>query len=82
MLIYFLQLSVRGKNKREMIEGLFKNINKSTNELLLSTRQEDIDEFFEKEKVFLIDYHSAVKDACCKADKITANRKSTFSMFK
>ncbi|XP_041352719.1 sorting nexin-6-like isoform X2 [Gigantopelta aegis] len=68
-------LSVRGKNKKEKLGGFFKSITKTADEALLSS-QKDVDEFFESEKVFLIDYHVKIRDATLKGDRMTKNRKS------
>ena len=67
---------MRTKNKKERMEGLFKTFNKSTDELLLSATQKDVDDHFEKEKSFLLDYHTAIKDAANKADKMAKSHKS------
>ena len=61
------------------MEGLFKTFNKSTDELLLSATQKDVDEAFEKEKVFLLEYHTAIKDAANKADKMAKAHKRQYN---
>jgi sorting nexin-5/6/32 len=58
------------------MEGLFKTFNKSTDELLLSATQKDVDDTFEKEKNFLLEYHTAIKDAANKADRMARAHKS------
>jgi sorting nexin-5/6/32 len=73
---YDQDLSVRGKNKKEKIEELFKNINRSADELLLSSTQKDIDEFFEHEKTFLVAYHNHIKDCTGKSDRMTKSHKN------
>lgn len=73
---YDNDLSVRTKNKKERMEGLFKTFNKSTDELLLSATQKDVDENFQKEKTFLLEYHTAIKDAANKADKMAKAHKN------
>ena len=59
----FLQLSVRGKNKKEKLETFLRSFSKTTDEILLGSTQKDVDEFFDNEKNFLLDYHSLLKDA-------------------
>ncbi|KAA0194571.1 hypothetical protein HAZT_HAZT001575, partial [Hyalella azteca] len=66
---------MRSKNKKERMEGLFKTFNKSTDELLLSATQKDVDDTFEKEKNFLLEYHTAIKDAANKADRMAKAHK-------
>uniref|UniRef100_S4R4U7 Sorting nexin n=1 Tax=Petromyzon marinus TaxID=7757 RepID=S4R4U7_PETMA len=72
---YTHELNVRGKNKKEMLGGFFRNVVKSADELVVSG-VEDIDEFMEHEKVFLVDYHLRIKDATTKADKMTKAHKN------
>jgi len=42
---------------------------KTGDELLLSNTLKDVDEFFEKERQFLVEYHSNLKDCTIKADR-------------
>lgn len=72
----FLQLSVRTKNKKEKVEGLFKSFNKSTDVIVLSATQKDVDDYFEREKIFILQYHIVIKDTTLKADKMTQAHKS------
>lgn len=44
--------------------------------MLLSATQKDVDDYFQKEKVFLLEYHAAIKDTTIKADKMTRAHKS------
>lgn len=74
--VFLWQLSVRTKNKKEKVEGLFKSFNKSTDEILLAATQKDVDDYFEREKTFLLEYHTAIKDTTLKADKMTQSHKS------
>ena len=70
---------MRGKNKKEKLGGFFSRITKSVDESLLSG-QKDVDDFFEAEKVFLIEYHAKIKDATTKADKMTRVHKSELAI--
>jgi len=54
-----------------MFGGLIKSFGQTTDEFLLSATQKDVDEFFDNERNFLIDYHSHLKDATLKADRMT-----------
>jgi len=78
---YEQDLSVRGKNKKEKLETIFRVFSKTTDEILLSSTQKDVDEFFDKEKVFLLDYHSLLKDATLKADRMTKSHKDVADSF-
>uniref|UniRef100_A0A671QLB1 Sorting nexin n=1 Tax=Sinocyclocheilus anshuiensis TaxID=1608454 RepID=A0A671QLB1_9TELE len=72
---YDQDLSVRRKNAKEMFGGFFKNMVKSADEVLISGVKE-VDEFFEQEKTFLLDYSSKIKDASAKAEKMTRSHKN------
>lgn len=38
--------------------------------------KQEVDEFFEQEKTFLLDYYSKIKDSTAKAEKMTRSHKS------
>uniref|UniRef100_UPI00398F8625 sorting nexin-32-like n=1 Tax=Pristiophorus japonicus TaxID=55135 RepID=UPI00398F8625 len=75
---YDQDLSVRGKNRKEILGGFLKNIVKSADEALIAgiSGIKEVDEFFEHERTFLIEYHNRVKDATLKADKKTRSHKN------
>lgn len=73
--VFLKQLSVRGKNKKEKLETFLRSFSKTTDEILLGSTQRDVDEFFDKEKHFLLEYHSLLKDATVRADKMTKAHK-------
>ncbi|CAI9548310.1 unnamed protein product [Staurois parvus] len=58
-----------------MFGGFFKSVVKSADEVLLSGVKE-VDEFFEQEKIFLVNYYNRIKDSCSKADKMTRSHKN------
>nr|CAG4638430.1 EOG090X05NC [Cyclestheria hislopi] len=72
---YEHDLSVRGKNKKEKMETFLRSFSKTTDEIFFLPNQKDVDEFFDKEKAFLVEYHSLLKDATSKADKMTKAHK-------
>ncbi|XP_015787383.1 sorting nexin-6 [Tetranychus urticae] len=74
-------LSVRGKNKKEKLVDLLSKYGKSADDLVLSNTQKDIDEFFEHQKVFLIEYHKHIKDCTSRADKMTRSHKNVASSY-
>uniref|UniRef100_A0A8C4T2D5 Sorting nexin n=1 Tax=Erpetoichthys calabaricus TaxID=27687 RepID=A0A8C4T2D5_ERPCA len=74
---YNQDLSVRGKNKKEKLEDFFKNVVKSADGVLVAGVK-DVDDFFEHEKTFLLEYHNRVKDASAKSDKMIRSHKSKF----
>uniref|UniRef100_A0A2K6FLN5 PX domain-containing protein n=1 Tax=Propithecus coquereli TaxID=379532 RepID=A0A2K6FLN5_PROCO len=72
---FISMLSVRWKNTKEMFGGFFKSVVKSADEVLFYGVKE-VDDFFEQEKNFLINYYNRIKDPCVKADKMTRSHKS------
>ncbi|XP_040207128.1 sorting nexin-5 [Rana temporaria] len=72
---YDQDLSVRRKNTKEMFGGFFRSMVKSADEVLLSGVKE-VDEFFEQEKIFLVNYHNRIKDSSFKAEKMTRSHKN------
>uniref|UniRef100_A0A9J7Y176 Sorting nexin n=2 Tax=Cyprinus carpio TaxID=7962 RepID=A0A9J7Y176_CYPCA len=72
---YNQDLSVRGKNKKERLEDFFKNVVKSADGVLVAGVK-DVDDFFEHEKTFLLEYHNRVKEASAKSDRKIRSHKS------
>ncbi|XP_060855959.1 sorting nexin-6 isoform X3 [Metopolophium dirhodum] len=72
---YDQDLAVRTKNKKELFEEIMKSLSKTTDEYLLSATVRDVNDFFEQEKNFLIDYYGHLKDATMKSDKMVNKHK-------
>uniref|UniRef100_A0A8C5AA12 Sorting nexin n=1 Tax=Gadus morhua TaxID=8049 RepID=A0A8C5AA12_GADMO len=72
---YDQDLTVRRKNAKEMFGGFFKNMVKTADEVIISGIKE-VDDFFEQEKTFLLDYYSKIKDSTIKAEKMTRSHKN------
>uniref|UniRef100_A0A6Q2ZG20 PX domain-containing protein n=1 Tax=Esox lucius TaxID=8010 RepID=A0A6Q2ZG20_ESOLU len=72
---YDQDLSVRRKNAKETFGSFFKNMVKSADEVIISGIKE-VDDFFEQEKTFLLDYSSKIKDSTAKAEKMTRSHKN------
>jgi sorting nexin-5/6/32 len=84
------QLSVRGRNKKELVGNFFKRFTQSADEILLSGQvslqlksnftsplfQKDVDNYFEQQKNYLVEYHTHVKEATAKSDKTCRLRRS------
>ncbi|XP_067400187.1 sorting nexin-32 isoform X2 [Emydura macquarii macquarii] len=79
---YDQDLSVRGKNRKELLGGFFRNIVKSADEVLITgvSGLKEVDEFFEHERTFLLEYHTRVRDTCLKADRVMRSHKSTWGL--
>jgi len=72
---YKEDLSVRGKNAKEQISGFFKTLTKTADEVLLANQKES-DEFFERQKQFLVTYNAKIKDTTAAADRATRGHKN------
>uniref|UniRef100_A0A1I7V8H0 Sorting nexin n=2 Tax=Loa loa TaxID=7209 RepID=A0A1I7V8H0_LOALO len=72
---YEQDLSVRAKNKKELVESFWKRLTQSADEVLLSG-QKDVDDFFEHERNYLIEYYTHVKEASSRCDRISRLRKN------
>jgi len=68
-------LSVRGRNTKDLFKGLAKVIAKGVDEKVLLSGQKDVDEYFEKEKMFQVEFFNKIKDAALKCDKMTTTHK-------
>jgi len=77
---YKEDLSVRGKNAKEQISGFFKTLTKTADEVMLANQKEG-DEFFEKQKQFLMTYNTKIKDATQAADRFTRAYKSVADQY-
>jgi len=71
---YKEDLSVRGKNAKERLSGFFTSLTKTADEVLLSNQKES-DEFFDRQKHFLLTYNTKIKDATAAADRTTRSYK-------
>lgn len=71
---YKEDLSVRGKNAKEQISGFFKSLTKTADEVLLAN-QKETDDFFEKQKHFLLTFNAKIKEATTSADRATRTSK-------
>ncbi|XP_030891307.1 sorting nexin-32 isoform X2 [Leptonychotes weddellii] len=74
---YGQDLSVRGKNRKELLGGFLRNIVKSADEALITSMSglKEVDDFFEHERTFLLEYHTRIRDACLRADRVMHSHK-------
>nr|XP_025860199.1 sorting nexin-32 isoform X4 [Vulpes vulpes] len=74
---YGQDLSVRGKNRKELLGGFLRNIVKSADEALITRMSglKEVDDFFEHERTFLLEYHTRIRDACLRADRVMYSHK-------
>uniref|UniRef100_A0A5S6QV09 Sorting nexin n=1 Tax=Trichuris muris TaxID=70415 RepID=A0A5S6QV09_TRIMR len=73
-------LSIRGKNKKEMLESIWRRFSQSADEVLLSG-QKDRDPFFEHEKNYLVEYYGHLREAVGKSDKMTKALKNLCDVY-
>jgi len=72
---YDKDLSVRGKNKKEKFGSFLKTVSQSADEIVLSNHK-DVDEYFEHEKTFLVEYYTRIKASTLQADRMTKSHKN------
>nr|CDP98242.1 BMA-SNX-6 [Brugia malayi] len=72
---YEQDLSVRSRNKKELVGSFWKRLTQSADEVLLSG-QKDVDDFFEHERNYLVEYYTHVKEASSRCDRISRLRKN------
>ncbi|XP_032345750.1 sorting nexin-32 isoform X3 [Camelus ferus] len=75
---YGQDLRVRGKNRKELLGGFLRNIVKSADEALITGMSglKEVDDFFEHERTFLLEYHIRIQDACLQADRVIHSHKT------
>nr|XP_031546772.1 LOW QUALITY PROTEIN: sorting nexin-32 [Vicugna pacos] len=75
---YGQDLRVRGKNRKELLGGFLRNIVKSADEALITGMSglKEVDDFFEHERTFLLQYHIRIQDACLQADRVIHSHKT------
>lgn len=78
---YEQNLSVRGKSRKEKLTGFLRQVTATMDETLLRSNQKEEDSFFLNEKVYLVDYFIAVRDATLKADRMTRQHKAMSDVF-
>uniref|UniRef100_A0A1I8IEG9 PX domain-containing protein n=1 Tax=Macrostomum lignano TaxID=282301 RepID=A0A1I8IEG9_9PLAT len=66
---YKEDLNVRGKNKKEKVQGFLKSGWKTVDDVILSAQKEK-DEFFEGQKKFITSYYSHLKTTLADADRM------------
>lgn len=74
-LAYSNDLSVKGRSTKDMFKGITKGIAKGFDEKVLLSGQKDVDEHFEGEKKFYVDFHNKIRDATLKCDRMTSYHK-------
>lgn len=68
-------MSVWGKNKKEKFEDFFKNMVKLVDGVIV-LGVKDVDDFFEYEWIFFLEYYNWVKDVFVKFDRMIRFYKS------
>ncbi|EDL33147.1 RIKEN cDNA B930037P14, isoform CRA_c, partial [Mus musculus] len=74
---YSQDLSVREKNRKEVLGGLLRSIVRSADEVLITgiSGLKEVDDFFEHERTFLVEYHTRIRDTCQRADRVMHSHK-------
>lgn len=72
---YSSDLSVKGRSTKDLFKGITKGLAKGFDEKVLLSGQKDVDEHFESEKKFYVEFHTRIKDATLKCDRMTSVHK-------
>ncbi|XP_038205982.1 sorting nexin-32 isoform X4 [Arvicola amphibius] len=74
---YSQDLSVREKNRKEVLGGFLRSIVRSADEVLITgiSGLKEVDDFFEHERTFLVEYHNRIRDTCHRADRVMHSHK-------
>ncbi|CAK9301975.1 unnamed protein product [Gordionus sp. m RMFG-2023] len=72
---YDQDLNVRGKNKKEKLDQLIRNVSMTMDETMLANYKE-VDDYFEQQKSFFVEYTQKIKDATFKGDKVVKSNKN------
>ena len=75
------ELNVRGKNKKERLAGFLSSFTKTGDELLLNSTVKEVDDFFDAEKHFLVEYHNQLRDCTLRADKMTSGHRNLAEVY-
>ncbi|XP_031245174.1 sorting nexin-32 isoform X1 [Mastomys coucha] len=75
---YNQDLSVREKNRKEVLGGFLRSIVRSADGVLITgiSGLKEVDDFFEHERTFLVQYHTRIRDTCQRADRVMHSHKS------
>lgn len=72
---YDQDLCAKPKKKMDLFGGLVRSLGKTTDEFYLGATVRDVNDFFENELQFLGDYHSQLKEAAGRTEKMTRKHK-------
>ncbi|XP_055710999.1 sorting nexin-6 isoform X2 [Phlebotomus papatasi] len=72
---YDQDLCAKPRKKMDLLGGLVRSLGKTTDELYLGATVRDVNDFFEKELQFLTDYHTQLKEAATRTEKMTKKHK-------
>ena len=72
---YDQDLCAKMKKKMDIFGGLVRSIGKTTDEIYLGATVRDVNDFFEQELQFLSEYHSHLKEAALRTEKMTIKHK-------
>ncbi|XP_036346885.1 sorting nexin-6-like isoform X2 [Rhagoletis pomonella] len=72
---YDQDLCAKPRKKMAIFGGFVKSLGKTTDEILMSATVRDVNDFFENELQFLIEYHGHLRDAAVRTEKMTQRHK-------
>lgn len=72
---YEQDLCAKPRRKMDLLGGLVKSLNHTTDELYLGATMRDVNDFFEQETAFLNEYYAHLKEAVSRANRMTCKHK-------
>ncbi len=78
---YEQDLNVRNKNTKEKVVGLWGVFRKQGDAVLLHSKTTEVDDYFDREKSFIVAYHNLLRECTVRADKMTAHHKNLADTF-
>ncbi|XP_005175124.2 sorting nexin-32 isoform X1 [Musca domestica] len=72
---YDQDLCAKPRKKSAIFGGLVKSLGKTTDEIILGVTVRDVNDFFENELQFLTEYHSHLREAALRTEKMTQRHK-------
>lgn len=79
---YDQDLCARPKGKLQQLGGLIKSVGSTTDQYYLNATVRDVNDFFEQQMNSLTEYHTQLKDATYRTDRMTEKHKGKLSKFK
>jgi sorting nexin-5/6/32 len=72
---YDQDLCAKPRSGKSLFGGLVRNLSKTTDELYLGATVRDVNDFFENEMTFLVEYHAHLREGATRSEKMAKKHK-------